>query len=244
MQPDLVDDHDAVAVEDIAPGLDAFEKGRDRGALGDAGRPQIGCLAPGQGDAEHLAPVGFPGLHQRGESGALAGAGNADRHAQPAAGGEPCHHRPLGLPLLGRRIDRRIAREESICRAVDLRRRQSRRQIERGGLGQPDQLAFLVDMQRRRDTPALLAAQGSPPAPQQRHLLAVLYHAPLAEAFQHSVDVVAGSLADAGHDQCPRRDLAQFPAVQHGTAAELPLEQWQGRAIGGLAALFRQPGQA
>ena len=47
-------------------------------------------------------------------------------------------------------------------------------EFERGGLGQPDQLAFLVDMQRRRDIPALLAAQGRPPAPQQRHLLTVL----------------------------------------------------------------------
>ena len=205
---------------------------------------QIGRLAPGQGDAEHLAPVGFPGLHQRGERGALAGAGDADRDTQPAAGGEPGHHRPLRLPLLGGRIDRRVALEEGMRRAVDLRRRQSARQIERGGLGQPDQLAFLVDMQRRRDAPALLAAQRCPPAPQQRHLLAVLHHAPLAEAFDHGVDVIAGPLADAGDDQCPRRDLAQFLAVQYGTAAELALEQWQGRAIGGLMALVRPPVRA
>ncbi len=52
-QPDLVDDHDAVAIEHIPPGLDAFEEGGDRGALGDAGRFEIGRLAPGQGDAEH-----------------------------------------------------------------------------------------------------------------------------------------------------------------------------------------------
>ena len=87
-EPDLIDDHDAVAIEPIAAGLDAFEEGRDRGALGDAGRPEIGRLAPGQGDAEHLAPVGFPGLDQRRQGGALAGAGDADRDTQPAAGGE------------------------------------------------------------------------------------------------------------------------------------------------------------
>ena len=37
-EPDLVDDHDAVEVGQIPPDLDAFQKGRDRGALGDAGR--------------------------------------------------------------------------------------------------------------------------------------------------------------------------------------------------------------
>src|SRR5271168_5600682 len=94
-------------------------------------------------------------------------------------------------------------------------------------------------MQRRRYAPALLAAQGSPPAPQQRHLLAVLHHTPLAEAFQHSVNVVARPFADTGNDECPCRDLAQFLAVQDGTAAELPRQQWQGRVIGGLAALSR-----
>ena len=154
------------------------------------------------------------------------------------------HHRPLGPPLPGGGIDRRVALEKGVRRAIDPRRRQSGRRVERGGPGQPDQLAFLVDMQRRRDAPALLAAQRRPPAPQQRHLLAVLHHSPLAEAFHHGVDVIAGPLADAGNDQCPGRDLAQFLAVQHGTAAELALEQWQSRAIGGLVALFRQPVRA
>ncbi len=53
----------------------------------------------------------------------------------------------------------------------------------------------------------------------------------LAETFHHGVDVVAGAFADAGDDQCPRRDLAQFLAVQHGAAAQLTLEQWRGRPI-------------
>ena len=94
-------------------------------------------------------------------------------------------------------------------------------------------------MQRRRDVPALLAAQGCPPAPQQCHLLAVLHHTLLAERFDHGVDVVAWVLADTGDDQGPRRDLAQFLAVQYRTAAQLPFEQWQGRGIGRLVALFR-----
>jgi hypothetical protein len=69
--------------------------------------------------------------------------------------------------------------------------------------------------------------------------LAVLHHTPLAEAFDHGVDVVAGVLADAGDDQGPRRDLARFLAVQYSTAAQLPRQQWHGRVIGGLVALFR-----
>ena len=76
-------------------------------------------------------------------------------------------------------------------------------------------------MQRRRHIPALLAAQRRPPAPQQRHLLPVLHHAALAEGCHRSLDVVAGVLADAGNDQCPCGDLAQFLSVQYGTAAQL-----------------------
>ena len=48
-------------------------------------------------------------------------------------------------------------------------------------------------------------------------------YAPLAEAFDHGVDVVARPLADAGDNQCPCRDLAQFLAVQYGTTAEFAL---------------------
>ena len=83
--------------------------------------------------------------------------------------------------------------------------------------------------------PALLAARKVSPAPHQRHLLAVLGHAPLAEGFDHGVDVIAGLPADAGNDQCPRRDLSQLLAVQYGTAPKLPFEQWQSRPIGALS---------
>ena len=66
---------------------------------------QIGGLAPGQGDAEHLAPVGFPGVHQRRQGGALAGAGDADRDTQPAAGWRAWSSSPAG-PAIALRPDR------------------------------------------------------------------------------------------------------------------------------------------
>jgi hypothetical protein len=148
----------------------------------------------------------------------------------------------LGLPLLRGGIDRRVAREKGTRGAVDPRRRQSARQIERRDPGQADQLALLFDMQRGRHIPALLAAQRRSPAPQQRHGLPVLHHAALAKDFHDGVDVVAGLVADAGNDQGASRDLPQFLAVQHRAAAQLPFEQWQGRAIGGLVAPFGRRG--
>jgi hypothetical protein len=105
-------------------------------------------------------------------------------------------------------IDRWVALEEGFRRAADLGRWQRGRRIERGGLGQPDQFAFLVGMQRCCHAPALLAAQWRALAPHQRHLLAVLHHAPLTAGFHHGVDVIARALADAGDDQRPCRDLS------------------------------------
>jgi hypothetical protein len=145
-----------------------------------------------------------------GERGAFAAAGDADRDPEPAAAGEPGHHRPLRPPLLSCGIDRRVVPEESIRRTVDLRRRQGAGHILRGGPGKPDQFAFLLGMECGCHTPALLAAQPHPPAPQQRHLSAVLHHPLLAEGLQHRIDVVAGLVADPRHDQGAGRGLAQF----------------------------------
>ena len=67
-----------------------------------------------------LASVFLPGVDERGKGGALAGARDADRDAEAAAGGELRHHRALRLPLRGGGIDRRMALKEVVGRTLDL----------------------------------------------------------------------------------------------------------------------------
>ena len=244
-QPDLVDDHDAVAVEHVPPGLDAFQKGRDRGALGDAGRFEIGRLAPGQGDAEHLAPVGFPGLHQRGQGGALAGAGDADRDTQPAAGWRAlviiarcARHCSAAGSIVGLR-SRKVCAARSICAAGRAADESSEAVLaSRINSRSWSTCSAVVTFQRS------LPRSGAPLPHSSATCSAVLHHTTLAEAVDHGVDVIAGPFADTGDDQCPRRDLAQFLAVQYGTAARAPLRAMAGPRGRRLRAAVRPPARA
>ena len=134
-QAHLIDHHDAVAIRRIAAGLDPLQERRQGGAIRrrDAGRGEIGCLPPGDGRAEDLPSVRFPGVDEGLKGGRFSAAGRPYPHAQPAAGGEPQHHLALRLPMRAGRIDGGIACQERIGGGVDLLRCQRRRSV--GGRG-------------------------------------------------------------------------------------------------------------
>ena len=202
--------------------------------------PQIAGLPPGERYAEDVSSFFLPGVDKRGKRGAFAGARDADRDAEAAAGGELRHHRALRLPLRGGGIDRRMAVKEGVGRTLDQSGRQRGREISRCRFGEADELTLLVGMQDGRHIPALLAAHGNALGPEKRHALPVLQDATLAESFVDGVDVVIRPCADAGDDEGARRDLTQLLAVEHGSASELFVQHRQGREIGGLMPLFRR----